>query len=313
MTPISASHPSSVFLGFGLCLMLAAGCRATEPAANGETAPSTEAAGDYAAAMAREHKDDRPEPSAAAQTAPAVPVTGDPVVYGSIGDQEITGYLARPTHADHPLPGLIVIHEWWGLNDNIRAMTRRLAGEGYVALAVDLYGGQTASTPAEARELMGRIDPERAIENLRKARTHLADRLSSTGDRGDRIGVIGWCFGGGWSLQAALDMPDSIDAAVVYYGHLTTDPAELGKLGAPLIGFFGADDGSIPVDQVRTFQQTLEKLGKDVEIHVYDGAGHAFANPSGTGYRPAAAEDAWNRTVAFLEHNLQHPGGTPAE
>jgi carboxymethylenebutenolidase len=255
--------------------------------------------------MAREHAGDEPTPSAAAEAAPAVAVTGDPVVYASIGGQEITGYLARPTHADHPLPGLIVIHEWWGLNDNIRAMTRRLAGEGYVALAVDLYGGQTATTPAEARELMGRINPERALENLRKARAHLADRLSATGDRGDRVGVIGWCFGGGWSLRAALDMGDAIDAAVVYYGHLVTDPAELGKLQAPLLGFFGAEDHSIPADQIQAFQSTLERLGKSVEIHVYPGAGHAFANPSGTNYRPEAAEDAWAKTVAFLHAHLQ--------
>ncbi len=154
---------------------------------------------------------------------------------------------------------------------------------------------------------MGRIDPQRALENLRKARAHLSDRLAATGGLGDRIGVIGWCFGGGWSLRAALDMPDSIDATVVYYGHLVTDPAELGKLRAPLIGFFGAEDGSIPIDQVRTFQSTLQKLGKRVEIHVYDGAGHAFANPSGTNYRPEAAEDAWTRTVAFLHRNLQSP------
>ncbi len=309
MTSISVRHSSFLLLALGLSVLLATGCRGTEPAANGETVQSAEGATDYADAMAREHADDHPAPSAAAETAPVAAVSGDPVVYASIGGQEITGYLARPTQADHPLPGLIVIHEWWGLNDNIRAMTRRLAGEGYVALAVDLYGGQVATTPEEARELMGRVDPKRALENLRKARSHLADRLSATGDLGDRIGVIGWCFGGGWSLRAALDMPDSIDAAVVYYGHLVTDPAELGKLQAPLIGFFGAEDRSIPVDQVRAFQSTLEKLGKQVEVHVYDGAGHAFANPSGTSYQAQAAEDAWDKTVAFLAHTLQRPAG----
>jgi carboxymethylenebutenolidase len=279
-------------LAFGLTL----------PAAGG---PALAADQESAAATAREHRGDRPEPSPAATAEPAAAVTGDPVIYTAGDGRTVTGYLARPTATDHPLPGLLVIHEWWGLNDNVRAMTRRLAAEGYVALAVDLYGGEVADTPEAARALMGSVDPQRALQNLEGAREHLAARLGATGDRDDRIGVIGWCFGGGWSLRAALAMGNEIDAAVVYYGQPVTDRVELAKLRAPLLGLFGAEDGSIPVAAVRGLESTLRGLGKQVEIHVYDGAGHAFANPSGTRYVPEAAEAAWRETVAFLAEHLQ--------
>lgn len=268
-------------------------------------APSDPSRQESEAAMAREHQGDRPEPSPAATIEPATEVTGDPVIYSTEDGRTVTGYLSRPKEKDHPLPGILVIHEWWGLNDNVRAMTRRLAAEGYVALAVDLYGGEVAETPDQARALVRTVDPKRALQNLEGAREHLAARLGATGDREDRIGVIGWCFGGGWSLRAALDMPDGIDAAVVYYGQPVTDRAELAKLKAPLLGIFGADDGSIPVASVKQLESTLRELGKDVEIHVYEGAGHAFANPSGTHYVPQAAEAAWNETVAFLAEHLQ--------
>ena len=281
---------------------------AAGPAQTGQSQSAEEAA-----TMAPEHVGDRPVASEAATTEPATAVVGDPVIYGtgtgSADGEEITGYLARPENATGPLPGLLVIHEWWGLNDNIRAMTRRLAGEGYVALAVDLYGGQVADTPDKARELMSSVDPDRAIENLRQARAYLAEQLKSDGGPGGRIGVIGWCFGGGWSLRTALAMPDGIDATVIYYGHLTTDRSELAKLDSPVLGLFGAEDGSIPPDQVHAFEEALETLGKPVEVKIYDGAGHAFANPSGERYRPEAAQDAWRRTVAFLAKNLSGAAG----
>lgn len=277
-----------------LCSPLAAG--ATE-ASQGAEAPSL-------AATAREHQDDRPERSPAAAE-PAVEVTADPVIYTTADGRTLTGYLASPSEPGHPLPGVLVIHEWWGLNDNVRAMTRRLAAEGYLALAVDLYGGEVAETPERARELVGSVDAERALQNLAGARAHLSARLQATDDPGDRIGVIGWCFGGSWSLHAALAMPDDIDAAVVYYGGPVTDPEELAKLRAPLLGIFGAEDESIPLAAVEELRSTLEELGREVEIHVYDGAGHAFANPSGTRYHPEAAEAAWKETVEFLAEHLK--------
>ncbi|HEX3553212.1 MAG TPA: dienelactone hydrolase family protein [Thermoanaerobaculia bacterium] len=254
-----------------------------------------------AARMAQEHQHDKPAPTPAATQEPAHPVSAEEVTYAQAGGKPVHGYLARPREAKGNLPALVVIHEWWGLNDNIRAMTRRLAGEGYQALAVDLYGGATADNPDAAMKLMNGVMANRApaADNLKQAVAWLKGRGAT------RIGVIGWCFGGGWSLQTALLAPNDIGATVIYYGHLETDPAKLAILKSPVIGFFGADDKSIPVDGVHAFETELKKQGRPVEVHVYDGAGHAFANPSGGSYRPEAARDAWQRTTAFLAKYLK--------
>ena len=251
--------------------------------------------------IAQEHQHDKPAATPAAMQEPSQPVTGEEVTYGEAGGKTLRGYAARPRNAQGSLPGLIVIHEWWGLNDNIRAMTRRLAGEGYQALAVDLYGGSHAETPDQAMKLMNAVlqNPGPAQENLRRA----AAWLDGKGVK--RLGVIGWCFGGGWSLQTTLLMPDRIAATVIYYGHLETDPARLAAIRHPVIGFFGAEDKSIPADSIRQFEAALKKQGTPVEIKIYEGAGHAFANPSGGSYRPDAARDAWQRTTAFLARTLK--------
>jgi len=251
--------------------------------------------------MAQEHQHDKPAATPAAMQEPSQPVTGEEVTYGEAGGKTLRGYAARSRNAKGSLPGLIVIHEWWGFNDNIRAMTRRLAGEGYQALAVDLYGGSHAETPDQAMKLMNAVlqSPGPAQENLRRA----AAWLDGKGVK--RLGVIGWCFGGGWSLQTTLLMPDRIAATVIYYGHLETDPAKLAAIRHPVIGFFGAEDKSIPADSIRQFEAALKKQGTPVEIKIYEGAGHAFANPSGGSYRPDAARDAWQRTTAFLARTLK--------
>jgi carboxymethylenebutenolidase len=263
-------------------------------------------------AMAAAHRHDHPAATPAAAAAPAQPVEAEEVTFGEVAGKPLRGYLAHPREtpgkarggtamAPAPLPGIIVIHEWWGLNDNIKAMTRRLAGEGYTALAVDLYNGKVADNPDAAKQLMGAVlaDPAGAIAALRAADDHLKEQGAP------KVGVIGWCFGGAWSLQAALELPQGIDAAVVYYGRPEQDRARLERLRAPLLGLYGADDQSIPPAAVRQMEATLKQLGKSVEIHIYDGAGHAFANPSGTSYRPAAADDAWKRTVAFFKQHLK--------
>ena len=259
--------------------------------------------------MAQAHQHDVPAPTPAAMAEPARPVTAEDTVYGTLADHSLHGYLALPLNqpkvpAAAARPALIVIHEWWGLNDNIRAMTRRLAGEGYTALAVDLYGGKSATTPDLAKELMGAVmqHPETAVANLKQAHEYLK-KLGAP-----RIGVIGWCFGGAWSLQTAIEIPDGIQAAAAYYGRPETDKDRLSRLKAPVIGFYGADDQSIPVASVRAFEALAKQLGKSVEIHLYPGAGHAFANPSGTNYRPEAAADAWKRTVAFFKQHLAPAG-----
>jgi len=256
----------------------------------------------YVDRMAHEHHGDTPVATAQTAAEPARPVIAAVVTYATVSGAPVQGYLATPAGGQGPWPGLIVIHEWWGLNDNIRAMTRRLAGEGYAALAVDLYGGKVVDTAEQARAAVQTSMESRAAndENLRQAYGYLAEQR-----RAPKVGVIGWCFGGAHSLAAALLLPEQLDACVVYYGHLETDRTRLRTLGMPILGIFGAEDQGIPVAQVREFEAALKELGKSVEVHVYEGAGHAFANPSGTRYRPEAAADAWATTLAFLARHLK--------
>ncbi len=266
---------------------------------------STEAARENVDAMSREHAEDTTEPSPAADIEPARAVISDPrMPYAEVGDELVYGYFAAPSDAFEPLPALIVIHEWWGLNDNVRAMADRLAGEGYMVLAVDLYGGKTADSPEVARQYMLQVveDTDAAKDNLRGAYEFLA----ATG--APRIGSLGWCFGGGWSLNMAKLFPDALDAAVIYYGQVTADEDELRPIGAPILGLFGAEDTGIKVESVEAFRAALQRLRKDNEIHIYPGAAHAFANPTGRNYNAEAATDAWNKTIEFLSRHLAAGG-----
>lgn len=274
--------------------ILLAACAGTSPNL------ATEQAAD--AQMAAGHAHDSPVATPAATTPPAQATTLERVAYAEVGGQPVYGWLAKPKGAKGKLPGLIVIHEWWGLNDNVRDEAARLAAEGYVALAVDLYGGRTAT---EVREAMGLSqgltkNPGPAEDNLRQAYRYL-DKTAGA----PRIGTIGWCLGGRWSLRAALLMPKDVDATVIYYGSVAVPEAELAPLQMPVLGLFGSKDPVIPLNTVSAFEASMKKLGKRVDVHVYEGAEHAFANPSGTSYQAAAAEDAWRRTVQFLRANLQ--------
>jgi len=198
---------------------------------------------------------------------------------------------------------VIVIHEWWGLNENIEAMTRKLAAEGYTALAVDLYEGQVAQTPEQAKTIMlNALQQAPRLEgNLRQAHQYLQKERNAP-----KVASLGWCFGGTWSLRTALLLPEQLDAAVIYYGgNLETDPAQLKTLSMPILGIFGALDSNPTPETVEIFEQTLKQLGKSAEIYLYPNADHAFANPSGTRYNPEAAEDAWQKTIMFLKKTLK--------
>lgn len=260
-------------------------------------------ADDYVDRMSREHSADEPVASPAAMVQPAGQIKEMEVEYASLDGETIKGFLAYPA-AGEKAPGIIVIHEWWGLNDNIRAMARRLAGEGYQALAVDLYEGKVAAERKEATALMkeAMARSRRLEENLKQAYVYLEKKREAS-----RIGVIGWCFGGAWSLQTALLFPEDIDATVIYYGRLVTAPEALKALDMPILGIFGGADKGIPVAQVKDFEEALQSLGKDATIHIYEGAEHAFANPSGTRYNKDAAADAWEKTTGFFR---KHLGGT---
>jgi carboxymethylenebutenolidase len=239
---------------------------------------------------------------ASAEGQPKVPVLEQDLAYGEGARSNLVGYLAMPQDAAEPLPGIIVIHEWWGLNDNIRATTRRLAGEGYVALAVDLYGGASAETPDAAQALMGALleQPEAVRSNLSQAYDYLEKYALAP-----RIASVGWGLGGGWSLQTALSYPEALDAMVMYYGQVLTERDRLAALNVPILGFFGAEDESLPIRDVQEFRSTLQELGKNAEVIIVPRAEHAFANPSGGDYDEQAATEAWDTTLKFLERHLK--------
>jgi carboxymethylenebutenolidase len=266
------------------------------------TSASSPDGGDFAERMAKEHRGDKPVTTELANQPPAVEVSSMMVEYATVDGQAIQGFLAQPAIADQPLPGIIAIHEWWGLNDNIKSVSERLAGEGYSVLAVDLYGGQVVDQPDAAKQLLQGVmqNPEPAQANLRQAYDYLVKKQQAP-----RVGSIGWCFGGAWSLNTGLLLPDQLDALVIYYGQLQTDPKVLAPLQMPVAGFFGGKDQGIPVADVKAFESALNTLNKTAEIHIYDEADHAFANPSGKNYSPEAASDAWGKTLAFLAKTLK--------
>ena len=251
--------------------------------------------------IAVEHQGDRPVASEIVSLKPAQPVVSEDVPYATVEGESVTGYLSQPIGITEPLPAILAIHEWWGLNDNIRMMADRLAGEGYTVLAVDLYGGQVAEEPEQAKQIMQSVmgNPEPAQDNLRQAYDYLVSQQNAP-----KVASIGWCFGGAWSLQTGLLLPEELDAMVIYYGRLVTDAAELEPLSMPIAGFFGAQDQGIPVADVKAFEAALKETGKSPEIHIYEEADHAFANPSGTRFNAEAAADAWEKTKEFLARSL---------
>jgi carboxymethylenebutenolidase len=225
----------------------------------------------------------------------AFAATSKSVSYKS-GDDTVQALIYTP-EGKGPFPGVLVIHEWWGLNDWVKEQASKLSDLGYVALAVDLYRGKVATTPDEAHEIMRGVPDDRAARDLHAAFEFLK---SQSNVKKDRIASIGWCMGGGYSFNVALQEP-TLTADVINYGHLATDPESLKKINASILGIFGGQDRGIPVEDVKKFEQTMKQLGKKVEIVIYPNAGHAFENPSNkAGYRPDDAADAWKRTVKFL-------------
>ena len=252
-----------------------------------------------------------PAPPPATSAAPSSPgddesedlreVVAESLAYAEVGEQLVHGHFAFPADMVDPLPGIIVIHERWGLDDGTRQLAERLAGNGYIVLAVDLFGGRTAADVTTARTLMVGVveNPELANDNIRQAYDFLRNSaLSPT------IGAVGWSFGGNWALNTALLYPDDLGAAVVYYGQLPSNEERLAPLNVPLLGLFGEDDRGVRVETVREFEGVMESLGKDFRIEIYPGVGHAFADPTGSNYDPAIAGQAWQEVIDFLETNL---------
>jgi carboxymethylenebutenolidase len=222
-----------------------------------------------------------------------------PVSYKS-GDETVNALLYTPPGAG-PFPAIVVIQEWWGLNDWMKEQASKLADQGYVALAVDLYRGKVATTPEEAHELSRGLPHDRATRDLLAAASYLRSQKNVDPKH---VGSIGWCMGGGYSLDLALNDPQ-LKAAVINYGHLATDEASLKKINAAILGIFGGQDKGIPVADVNKFESQLKAMGKTVEIHVFPDAGHGFQNPSNEHYRAADAAQAWKLILDFLAKYLK--------
>lgn len=224
-----------------------------------------------------------------------------------------TGYLVYPELANNtqqqqqqqePMPAVIMIHEWWGLNEHIKNQADILAKEGYVVLAVDLYRGEVAADSNRAMELTSSVrnNSASAIDNLQSAVNYVKSLEMVDGSR---IASLGWCFGGDWSLQLALNSSENpLAATVIYYGRPVTDIASLSSIDWPILGIFGDQDQSIPVESVKQFASALNASDVTNEIFLYEGVGHAFANPSGDNYAPKETADAWQKTIGFLRTYL---------
>lgn len=226
---------------------------------------------------------------------------------------QANGYLVYPSASNEnksgnnngTLPAVVMIHENKGLNDHIKNMANLLARNGYVVLAVDLFKGEVTTDRNRSSELTQYIrdNPDIATANLQSAVKYLA---SLPNVNAEKIASLGWCFGGAQSLQLALNSQDHpLAATVIYYGRLITDNATLAKIKWPVLGIFGDQDSSIPVDTVKAFESALNSNNIPNEIYIFKGVGHAFANPSGDNYAPTETKDAWDKTLSFLDKHLR--------
>lgn len=222
------------------------------------------------------------------------------VTYRS-GDETVTGYLAAPElHGRNS--ALIVVHDWWGLNDWVKQQAETFAQHGYVSLAVDLYRGKSTTDSEVAHELSRGLPQDRADRDLRAAFGYLAAR---TDVDASRIGSVGWSMGGDLSLQLAIDEP-KLAACVVNYGAMPTDKTSIQAIRAPVLGNFGAEDRGITPQDVYAFERVMKGENKSVDIRIYEGAGHGFEDPNfANGFRREAAMDAQARTLAFLNRTLK--------
>jgi carboxymethylenebutenolidase len=219
-----------------------------------------------------------------------------------MSDQDtVLGYLSLPKgEGEHP--ALILVHEWWGITHWMKDNADMFAKKGYVALCVDLYRGKVTDNPDEAMKLMQTLNQERAVKDVISSFNYLKT-LSQVDVK--RVGCIGWCMGGAYSLQGAINIPE-LKAAVVCYGRLTTDSTLVSKIQSPILGIFGEDDKVIPPDVVKQFEKALKEQGKHVKINEYPKSGHAFMNQTNkTGYNAGTTKEAWKEIYAFLDGRLK--------
>lgn len=234
-------------------------------------------------------------PQPAVSPTPQAAAEGDRITevvqYLDADGETLMGYLARPTAAD-PRPAVVVMQEWWGVDDHIKDVTRRLAGEGFVALAPDLYHGVVVTEPDEARKLVMELDMDEAVREIQQAIAFLRGQGYVAGPK---VGVIGFCMGGRLALMTAR-AEDQLGAVVAFYG-APLRPEEAVEVKAPILGLYGAADQGTPVESIRAMETALREAGIESEFHIYEGASHAFFNDTRPSYHREAAADAWLRAL----------------
>lgn len=211
-----------------------------------------------------------------------------------------TGYLAQPDDGG-PHPGVIVIQEWWGLDGHIKEIAGRFAREGFVALAPDLYHGEVATEPDEARKLVMNMNRAQALKDLTGAVKHLQ---SLAGVSPKKVACIGFCMGGSMTLALAA-ATDDVAAAAPFYAGFQPPAEEIAKIRAEMFCAFGADDAGIPPENIETFEANLKASGRNAIVKVYEGAPHSFFNDTKPSYRPEAANDAWERSLELFRRVLR--------
>lgn len=224
---------------------------------------------------------------------------GHMVAMSDFGSEDLA-YLSLPDTP--PKGGVVLIHEWWGLNDQIKLWADKLAAEGFVTVAVDLYNGQVATDPTQASQLMQGVRESSALKTIRAGARLLKE---SPKFKVNTVATWGWCFGGGYSFKAAHDIRE-VDAAVVFYGPPKNDPEWIAHLNVPICGIFATRDQWVTPAMVDQFEQQMKAQNKDLEIHRFD-AEHAFANPSNAKYDAPHAEEAWKIAIDFLTRQLSKP------
>ena len=207
----------------------------------------------------------------------------------------VSGYFMEPETT--PAGAVLLIHEWWGLNDQIRNVVPKFAKAGFLSLAVDLYDGEVADTPDKAREIMSNVQPDTATEIL----IGWVDWLRKHPQGNGKVGTVGWCFGGGWSLNASLATP--VDATVIYYGRCAKSTEEVASLKGPVMGHFATQDRFINKEMVEGFEKSMDAAGKTYTNFWYE-ADHGFANPTTTRHDAENTMVARDRTLEFFRQNL---------
>jgi carboxymethylenebutenolidase len=278
-------------LGVG-CALVAGGCGTSDP---GQSAAGAQAEPEPAGVAPQA------ETAAPATAQPAVALVEQNLAYGEAANTNLVGYLVMPADAVEPLPGLIVIHGEAGLDEETRALTRRLAGERYIALAIDLYAGASVENARDAATRAGALvdQTEVTLGNIRQAYDYLT-RYAFV----PSVGAIGMASGGSWALRAGIALPNELDAVVMYYGQIITDPVALRELTAPVLGHFADLDESILAADARLFRVRLIEAGRRAEINIYPNVQAGFASEGSAAYNAAVADEAWQATLAFLDLNL---------